>query len=706
MIRDLPTCRLADWLTCRFTYSPTYHFVLIALLLTLAFGMRLCHLTDLPPGLFHDEAYNTLDAHALAEGLPHPRFYDSWEIYARAIHPVWPPPTTRFPVFLEGNYGREPLFHYLGALAVALAGPQVWALRLVAALAGTAAVLTAYLVTRELFPEGPGRAMKLALLAAAVATGTYNLLAFSRLALRIITLVPLEGLTVALWWRARRDGRLRWWALAGLLLGLSQYTYIPARLLPLILALPTLVWLARRPGRGIPCGHPKLKRGVLVASSVALLVTAPLIAFFIRYPAYLTLRAEAIAADADEHGLAMMVANVGRALWGLVGRGDPNPILNLPGRPLLDIVQTAFFIVGVIICLRQAHRRPESPGAFLLFWAVAMQAPSIVAGVAPTFGRSIGGVLPVVIIVALGMEATWTLIVTRWPSYRLLAGLALSTVLAFSIGLTACDYYVAWADLPDLPHILHEDMAVVGRYIGQLPTDAVVYITPTQKYYATMLLAMGTETGERDWPHDFYGPSGLIPAGDPEREAVYLILEGDTTTAPLLEATFPTGYWDIRDAVFSAYRVPPAADRARPPHLINADFAGLIRLTGFDLPSSRARPGDTLTVQLTWQALESVGRRYTAFVHLLGPQNPATGSPLWAQDDHEPGHATYTTDRWFPGEIIMDAFSLQIPTDAPAGDYTLVTGFYEQGTLERLPRSDTTGDIATIATITLAEEAP
>ena len=99
-------------------------------------------------------------------------------------------------------------------------------------------------------------------------------------------------------------------------------------------------------------------------------------------------------------------------------------------------------------------------------------------------------------------------------------------------------------------------------------------------------------------------------------------------------------------------------------------------------------------------------RRYTAFVHLLGPLNPALGSPLWAQDDHEPGQATYSTDRWFPGEVIVDTFHLQIPADAPPGEYTLSTGFYDLETMARLPRSDATGDTVTMARIPLVEQSP
>ncbi|MCJ7737011.1 MAG: glycosyltransferase family 39 protein, partial [Anaerolineae bacterium] len=387
-----------------------WHLATLLLILIVALGMRLYRLKDLPPGLFHDEAYNTLDADALARGLPHPRFYDSWEVYSREIHTAWPPESTRFPVYLEGNYGREALYHYFGALAVRIFGRQVWSLRLVSAVAGVLGVLGIYWVTRELFSVNPNRAARLGLLAAGVAAGVYSLLAFSRLGLRIITLVTLETLAIALWLRAARIGRWYWWASAGLLLGLSQYTYIPARTLPAIVALPTIVWYARARTR-----RRQLIGGCAVALVIALLVAAPLIEFFVRYPAYLTLRAEAIAVDRGESGLIVMLANIGRVFLGIFAQGDNNPILNFPGRPLLDVFQSAFFFLGLAVCLM---RFTSPPILLILFWAAAMFAPSVVSGIAPSFGRSIGGVPSIVIIVALGIDTALSYACARWPRRR------------------------------------------------------------------------------------------------------------------------------------------------------------------------------------------------------------------------------------------------------------------------------------------------
>jgi len=668
-----------------------WHIATLLLIMTVALSMRLYHLRELPPGLFHDEAYNTLDAQALAEGLPHPRFYDSWEIYAHTIHSSWPPRTTRFPVFLEGNYGREALYQYFGALAGKLFGPRVWSLRLVSALAGVLGIFGTYLVTRELYADRTGRGERLGLLAAAVATGIYSLLSFSRLGLRIITLVTLETLTIAVWLRAGRTRKWRWWALAGLLLGLSQYTYIPARALPLIVAFPTTVWYVHQKQQ-----RSQLLRKCAFALAITLIVTLPLILFFVRYPAYLTLRAQDIAAQSAQHGIQPVLANVGRVVWGVFVHGDRNPILNLPGRPLLDAVQSVLLLIGLAAILRPVVQ-PAS--LLLLFWAAAMFAPSVVSGIAPSFGRSIGAVAPMAIIVAMGIDTAWSKVIKRWPHLQVVFATLVVGILCFSVGLTAQDYFVSWAAWPDLDKTFHQDVATVGHYIATLPYDATVYITPTQTNSASLLLAIG----EREPPDDFYGPAGLLPAGAPKHETWYIVLTDDHKTPALLAANLPGGTWVTETSLFRAYRVPASANYSCAQGSADGDFGNLIRLCEHREDSLSYGPGDTLEVHLTWQALAEMDQRFTAFVHLLGPLNPATGSPLWAQDDHEPGDGTYATDRWFQDELVIDTFYLHVPADAPAGEYKLTTGFYNRESMERLQRSDEASDTIELLTIDLVE---
>lgn len=103
-----------------------------------------------------------------------------------------------------------------------------------------------------------------------------------------------------------------------------------------------------------------------------------------------------------------------------------------------------------------------------------------------------------------------------------------------------------------------------------------------------------------------------------------------------------------------------------------------LALLGYQLQPAPVR--DTLAVTLTWQALGPIPHSYTVFTHLLSPEGK-----LVAQDDGLPQEGKAPTTCWMPGEILMDAHSLQIPTDAEPGTYTLNAGLYRYENDSRLP---------------------
>jgi len=86
----------------------------------------------------------------------------------------------------------------------------------------------------------------------------------------------------------------------------------------------------------------------------------------------------------------------------------------------------------------------------------------------------------------------------------------------------------------------------------------------------------------------------------------------------------------------------------------------------------------TLTLTLTWQAVEPVAGDYTVFVHLL-----AGGERKIAQRDTRPCDGRCPTNHWQPGEILADRYVLALPPDAPPGPYRLAVGLYLLETGER-----------------------
>src|SRR5581483_9609383 len=114
-------------------------------------------------------------------------------------------------------------------------------------------------------------------------------------------------------------------------------------------------------------------------------------------------------------------------------------------------------------------------------------------------------------------------------------------------------------------------------------------------------------------------------------------------------------------------------------------LGGQLRLVEGRAPAT-ARPGEALAVDLLWRAEREPDRDYAIFVHLVD----AAGR-LVAQHDGEPDGGRFPTSLWTPGEGVTDAHALSLPTDLPAGRYTLLAGAYDRQTGARLsgPGGDT-----------------
>jgi len=116
-----------------------------------------------------------------------------------------------------------------------------------------------------------------------------------------------------------------------------------------------------------------------------------------------------------------------------------------------------------------------------------------------------------------------------------------------------------------------------------------------------------------------------------------------------------------------------------PEYPINAQFGDSIALVGGDFPERVLHPGQTLSYTLQWLALDSVDGDYTVFNHVLD----STGN-IRAQQDSMPQEDRYPTSMWDPGEIVMDAHTILLPSDLEPGKYTLRIGLYEPDSGQRL----------------------
>lgn len=137
---------------------------------------------------------------------------------------------------------------------------------------------------------------------------------------------------------------------------------------------------------------------------------------------------------------------------------------------------------------------------------------------------------------------------------------------------------------------------------------------------------------------------------------------------------------------------------ARPQHSAEADFGGQITLVGYDFDGQERRlsvePGQPISLTLYWQALTSMDRGYTVFVHLLDERGK-----IWGQKDSQPLAGFYPTSFWDVGDLIDDEYELMVDPNAPEGNYTLFVGLYFLPTGERLLLPDGEGDMVILGKV-------
>jgi hypothetical protein len=183
--------------------------------------------------------------------------------------------------------------------------------------------------------------------------------------------------------------------LSGLCAGLAVQTYHTGRLAPVVAVLV-----------GAPLFHARPDRW-RAASSFALglsLALAPLALWVASNPRAFHSREQqifvaAVAASEAEAPLAAIDASWGRHLVMLNFRGDMNPRWNVPGRPMLDPLTGALFLVGLVWLVLRAE--PRLRRALLVMASLGLL-PSVLAVGGPHSLRAIDLLAPACLIAGLG----------------------------------------------------------------------------------------------------------------------------------------------------------------------------------------------------------------------------------------------------------------------------------------------------------------
>lgn len=158
-------------------------------------------------------------------------------------------------------------------------------------------------------------------------------------------------------------------------------------------------------------------------------------------------------------------------------------------------------------------------------------------------------------------------------------------------------------------------------------------------------------------------------------------LQGKSPIEHMLAAkgarTYAQGY---QDAALALYHLRRALGNDAPITPKNSMFDGQIKLMGVRERSLAFQPGDAITLDLVWQAVQNPKTDYTVFMHL---RRISDGAQI-AAFDSPPVNGTLPTSAWSAGQVITDTRAVQIPADAPLGEYNVVIGWYLYPSFERL----------------------
>ena len=430
---------------------------LIALtaILLVAAALRLYRLLDVPPGFHFDEAIDLKIALDVLHG-------------ARLI-------------YTPEGWGREALYYYPAALMLRLVAYNPLALRATAALFGLALIGVSYALARRLH----GR-MAALLTAAWLAVAMWPVWA-ARFGVRHISLALLLGLAAwAFWWafqRIRNDelGIRKYlpFALAGILLGLTAYTYQPARFVPLLFG-GFGVYLALCHRRSAWAN----RRGWLVWGVSAAAVALPLVLVLSRAtPVEVGERAFSI-----EPLTELLAGNPRPVLDNLVATakvftvaGDPLKSYNLPGRPLFVPRWTGLFFYAGLALAVWRWRRPAY--AFVLLWLVVALLPTVVTISAPNFNRMVAAQFPIFFLAAVAAAETSAWLATRRLPARgvaalsLVAALVVLAALALTAQATIRDLFHVWPEQFADVHPLNREIAAVADFLEHAADGRPVVIS-------------------------------------------------------------------------------------------------------------------------------------------------------------------------------------------------------------------------------------
>ncbi len=687
--------------------SPSkYGWALLLLIMATAVFLRFYQLGTFPPGLYRDEAFNGLDALGVLNG-----HFDRLS-------------ASRFPLFFPANNGREPAYIYLTALFINWLGRTPLAVRMGAAIVGSATCWLTYKLATEWFNQ------RIGLLAAWLWAITLWPVHLSRIGFRTI-LLPF-GLALTFWLGilAYRKQKSWLWLLAGMAYGFAFYTYLAVRMTPLLL-LMLLIFLWWR-GRWEWVWPGLIWFGVGTA-----VILLPWAFLFLQQPELILGRTGQVSIFSPQINGGDLWGTLWRHAWQGVGlfiwRGDNILRHNPAGRPLFDWAIAIPFLIGLIDCIKQ-WRKPAA--MMLLLWTATMLLPTILAEDTPHFLRAVGLLPAVLIFPAIGLSKIWDWhpkniegttqktsihrlhrffpsylcnLRNLWiknPKFNLIfirgrQGIVL-LLAVISLGLTMRDY-VAYGRDPEVGLLFETAALELAQQIRDEPSGTACTEQRPESCAETAVYLdrwFWDDSSQTGWPSipfvadldevRLYRPeTGVLSAPEGADVVVYGWPFGSLDFVPQLAqppfvVTAVNGRLARNDLeensypLYIRYQLQPNP----PMGVAVAHFGNLLLLQQAE---SELTAVDQLRITLLWEAEAALEQELVAFVHVSDAEG------VIGQSDVPLTTGFWPRSWWQPNIIVQNEHTIPLSIPFDPNQHQIHVGVYNPATLDRLFIVDSSG---------------
>jgi hypothetical protein len=491
------------------------------------FFFRFTQTASVPPEPFSDHAEKILDVYDVSQGQ------------------------TR--IFFPRNTGRESFQMYWTLLVARLfnTGLSFLSLKLGTAILGFLTLPFIYLLGKEI--GGP----RVGLIAFLMAGIGYWPNVISRVGLRFPLYPLFAAPTLFFLIRGLRTRSRNDFLLSGLFLGIGLHGYSPMRIVPFVIVVAFLLYWLHEHSKG---ARRELPVWLVMLALVAMFVFLPLLRYWFDDPVVFGFRAFTRLGGIEQPlpGPAYQIffSNLWNALRMFNYDDGEIWVHSVPGRPALDIVSAALFLIGVVLVLVRYIRNRHWLDLFLLVSIPLLLMPSILSlafpGENPALNRAGAAYIPAFLIAALALDGLLISFgrggmrnVMIWG----LAGILFLFSAAQNYDLVFNQYSTSFRggswNSSDMGKVIKEFEQVYG-------TTETVWIVPFEHWVDTRLPAVWAGIPNRDmamWRDDlpdtveFEGPKLFIVKADVERP------EGnDQETLDVLESLYPNGQLRMFDS--------------------------------------------------------------------------------------------------------------------------------------------------------------